>query len=284
MKNATLLVLAGPTLDPTELEPLTRTAHERNLRLSILVLGDLPRLPPFTYAVGGFGAMTAPEFWQEEADAARTACSEAGERVEHYLKRQGITADLTVLCADPASVTETVARRALVCDMVVLSDDLRGDVAHFDNAVWAALFRTPAGVFVNVLKNPAALWPERVFVAWKAGLPAARAVRAALPLLREAREVTLGLFDPVATAFRDGENPGSDVAAWLTQHGCTVTVQQYTSGGEEIGLALCRRAREDEAQLVVMGAYDRSRMRETLFGGTTRTLLEQPDLPLLIAH
>jgi len=86
------------------------------------------------------------------------------------------------------------------------------------------------------------------------------------------------------TENRDGESPGSDLAEWLSRHGCNVKVAQYPSGGKEIGDCIIGRAKEMGADLVVMGAYGHSRLREDLFGGTTRTLIEPQDLAVLLAH
>ena len=137
---------------------------------------------------------------------------------------------------------------------------------------------------LNAMASAKALQPASVFLAWKAGIPSARAVHAAMPFLRDAREVTVAMFDPVMTSARDGENPGSDVAAWLTHQGCNVAVQQYPSGGEEIAKAIMQRGQETGGDLIVMGAYDHSRLREVVFGGTTRTMIEQRDCPVLLCH
>ncbi|WP_280322803.1 universal stress protein [Sulfitobacter faviae] len=94
----------------------------------------------------------------------------------------------------------------------------------------------------------------------------------------------MALFDPVSISAYDGENPGTDVAAWLTHQGCNVAVQQYASGGEDIGTAILKRAKETGADLIVMGAYDHSRLREMVFGGTTRSLIEQSAFPVLLSH
>ncbi|MFY0312091.1 universal stress protein, partial [Leisingera sp. D0M16] len=91
-------------------------------------------------------------------------------------------------------------------------------------------------------------------------------------------------FDPDLTDERDGEDPGTDAAAWLSHHGCNVTVSQFPSGGRDVGPAIQDRAREAGADLVVMGAYGHSRLREAVFGGTTRTMIEQTELPVLFAH
>ena len=125
---------------------------------------------------------------------------------------------------------------------------------------------------------------KRIFVAWNYGSHAGRAVRAAMPLLRAADEVTLAIFDPIMSQFGDGENPGSDVAQWLSHHGCNVTVKQLPSKGQDVAEAMIERATEADADLIVMGAYDHSRLRQTLFGGTTRYMIEQADYPVLLAY
>ncbi|MFC6582283.1 universal stress protein [Sulfitobacter aestuariivivens] len=74
------------------------------------------------------------------------------------------------------------------------------------------------------------------------------------------------------------------MAKWLSHHGCNVTVSQFPSGGREVGQAIQDRATELGADLVVMGAYGHARMIQTVLGGTTRTMMEQTDLPLMLAH
>ena len=151
-------------------------------------------------------------------------------------------------------------------------------------AVQSALFMSPAGVILNGVSRTAALTPGLVLVAWNSGLPAARAIHAALPVLRTAREVVIAIIDPVMTPYRDGEDPGADVALWLSHHGCKVSVQQMPSGGQPVDAALLKKAKETGADLIVMGGYDHSRMREVIFGGTTRSMVDQTAFPVLLAH
>ena len=106
----------------------------------------------------------------------------------------------------------------------------------------------------------------------------------ALPYLRAAKQVVVACFDPVSTVESDGADPGTDVAAWLSHHGCKVTVSQFPTGGREVAQCILDRAREQGADLVVMGAYGHSRMIEAILGGTTRTMIEQTDMPVLMAH
>ncbi len=284
MKNATLLVVLGKGAKPADLEPLSSSAREHNLRLSVLILGAMPPIPVFNYGMGGYGGSAIPDHWHQQVDAQNKQLDINREEISQYLADQGASADVRVVSGDTIALMDAVARIALACDRVVFGDDLRDDERLFNDALRAALFRAPVGVMLNAMKSPAALAPKSVFVAWKATIAASRAAHAAMPTLRAADTVTLALFDPVATRAQDGENPGSDVAAWLTHQGCTVDVQQYPSGGGEISKALMQRANENSADLIVMGAYDHSRLRETVFGSTTRRMVEQREHAVLLCH
>lgn len=284
MKNATLLVVLGKTARPVDLEPLSESARERNLHLVVVILGAMPPIPVYTYGIGDYGAYALPDGWQDEVDKANAEFEALRASISQYLADQGASADVRVISGEAAALPDALASAALTCDLVLLGDDLRDDDRLFGDVVRATLLRAPAGVMINAMRSTSALHPKSVFVAWKAGLRAARAIHAALPILRAADNVMVAMFDPHTVHLRDGESPGSDVAAWLNHHGCKVTVQPYPSGGEEIGTVMMKRARETGADLIVMGAYDHSRLREVIFGGTTRTLIEQRDEPVLLCH
>ena len=284
MKNATLLVVLGKTARPVDLEPLSESARERNLHLVVVILGAMPPIPVYTYGIGEYDAYALPDGWQEEVDKANAALEDLRASISEYLADQGASAEVRVISGEAAALPDALARAALTYDLVLLGDDLRDDDRLFGDVVRATLFRAPAGVMINAVTSVSALQPKSVFLAWKAGLPSARAIHAALPILRAAADVTVAMFDPISTRLRDGENPGSDVAAWLNHQGCKVTVHPYPSGGEEIGTVMMKRAQETGADLIVMGAYDHSRLREVVFGGTTRTLIEQRDYPVLLCH
>lgn len=250
--------------------------------LSCLVLGSMPRLPVFAYGIEPHGIPSIPADWPDDIETAKVELTAAAQAIEALLQTAGTSGDVGVLSCEPAALPPIIARRAATCDAVVMSDDLRDDDALFYNAIHGSVFLSPAGVILNETRASDALSPARIFIAWDTGLPAARAVHAALPLLKEAAETTIGVFDPVTS--RDGENAGSDVARWLSHQGCHVDLQQYLSGGEEIGTCILKRAAEAGAELVVMGAYGHSRMRQAVFGGTTRTLIEQTDTPVMLAR
>jgi nucleotide-binding universal stress UspA family protein len=118
---------------------------------------------------------------------------------------------------------------------------------------------------------------RRVLVAWNGSKEAARAVFDALPFVRKAETTEILVID--------GEENGSDakgIAAALARHGAKAAVTELASGGVPIGDVVANRTAETEADLVVMGAYSASWLKEWLFGGATRTALKSmPALTLM---
>ncbi|WP_299818834.1 universal stress protein [uncultured Jannaschia sp.] len=284
MRNATIRLLVESGARADDFAALREGAQALGAHLSVLVLGALPRMPVYAGGAAEYGVVAFPQDWSDEIAAAEAELAASAVSLREELAREGCSAEVEILLAEPAALGAAIARRALLCDLVAMSDGLRDGDGAVVAAAQSALFHMPAGLLVNGARQPRALQPRRVLLAWNSGLPAARAAHAALPLLRAAAEVTVAVFDPVATTLRDGENPGSDMARWLSHHGCRVEVQQYPGGGAEIGRAILDRARERAADLIVMGAWEHSRMRELILGGTTRTMMAQTEHPVLFAH
>lgn len=283
MKNATLLVLLGKASDPAKLAGLADLARDRRMHLTLLLLGRSLPIPTYTYAMGDYGAFAVDQAWVAATEEDKALMHAAIERFEAYLTAENLEGNVVSVFADPTTLPMTVAQHALTCDLVLAANDLREDADIFAPVVRAALFESPTGVLLNA-GTTASLTPRRVLIAWNAGLPAARAVHAALPLLIAADEVELTLVDPVTTDAREGDLPGEDLARWLSHKGCNVSIQQWSGGGREVGESLLQHARETGADLIVMGAYDHSRMRQVIFGGTTRSMMEQTEMAVLMAH
>jgi nucleotide-binding universal stress UspA family protein len=125
---------------------------------------------------------------------------------------------------------------------------------------------------------------RHVMIAWNASREAARAVNDALPLLRRASHVHVVALSPVRSATAHGEEPGADIALYLARHGVKVTVSRDDAPEVDTGNLLLSRAFDLSADLIVMGAWGHSRLREFVLGGVTRTLLESMTVPVLMSH
>jgi nucleotide-binding universal stress UspA family protein len=284
MKKSSLLLLLGKSGRPADIDGLIDLARANQLFLSVIVIGEAPAFPYYADGLGQYSAPAMVGDWQKDYEAENAALGKTAKTIKEYLATQEVECGVSIICAEATAISEAIARWAMVCDLVLVSNDLRLNADLFDVVVQAALFRAPTGVLLNGTASPSALAPKRVLVAWRPTKASASAVHAAMPILRAAKEVTLVIVDPVMTPMRDGEDPGADAARWLSHQGCKVTVQQCPSGGQDIGHVLMKHAREIDAELIVMGGYDHSRLREIVFGGTTQTLVKQRDQAVFMAH
>jgi nucleotide-binding universal stress UspA family protein len=123
-----------------------------------------------------------------------------------------------------------------------------------------------------------------VLVAWDASRAATRAVNDAMPLLAAARSVTVLSIDPKHGTAGHGAVPGADIGLHLARHGVKAQIETTASNGIGVGDALLSRAADLDADLLVMGAYGHSRVRELVLGGVTRKVIDSMTLPVLMAH
>lgn len=281
MHRRTKLFVMNTETPDAQIAQAAEAAAQDETHLICLLIGQAPALPMYAYGVPPYGGMNIPDNWNETVVVAQQAQRDRVDAIEVLLAKANASGDVhSALCAT-IDVKHHISRLARVSDEAFLAANLRDDPDIMREAAAGVLFHSPIGLRLN---GSAAQKADRVFVAWNSSQAASAAVHAALPYLKEASEVVIGCFDPVMTAAQDGQDPGVDVAKWLSHHGCTVTVSQFPSGGHEIGRAIQDRATEFGADLTIMGAYGHARMIQTVLGGTTRTMIEQTDLPILLAH
>ena len=121
-----------------------------------------------------------------------------------------------------------------------------------------------------------------VMLCWNDSREAKRAATGAMPLLAAADKVIVLIIDPKTGA--GSEEPGADVARWLARHGVKVTVQRDSAADSDVGGVILSRAADHDVDLIVMGIYGHSRLRERVLGGASRTLLASMTAPLFVAH
>jgi len=123
---------------------------------------------------------------------------------------------------------------------------------------------------------------KRILVAWNPSREATRAVTDAIPLLQLADKVHVMAVNP-----RRGEHgrvPGADIGLYLARHGVRVEVKTDNGAEIDVGNELLSRAADLDADLIVMGGYGHSRLKEWVLGGATRTILESMTAPVLMSH
>jgi len=132
-----------------------------------------------------------------------------------------------------------------------------------------------AGEFESIGKRP--------LISWDASRESTRAVTDAIPFLRRADLVQVAIFNPSATPSAHGEQPGADIAQYLSRHGIKVEVSVHKTK-TDIGNALLSLAHDLDSDMLVMGGYGHSRIREMVMGGVTRKILECMTVPVFMSH
>jgi len=173
---------------------------------------------------------------------------------------------------------DLVPRRARLFDLVVLGRSERVVDQPHTNVVEDTLMHCGRPVLLAPAQPPQELGVT-VAIAWNASAEAARAVAGALPFLRRAKAVR------VLTAGDTDTSDGSALVQSLGWRGIAATAHHQTPlPGVAVGQQLLAAAREENADLLVMGGYGKAPWREMLLGGATRQVLGSSLLPILIAH
>ncbi len=125
---------------------------------------------------------------------------------------------------------------------------------------------------------------RRVLLAWNGSREAARATFDALPLLIEADQTDILIIDPPESSDDTPDAAGSRIAASLGRHGVSVGVSVRNSQGQSVETLIQERLAASGADLLVLGAYSHSWLRELLFGGVTRSILRSAPVTVFLSR
>ncbi|MEJ2407804.1 MAG: universal stress protein [Novosphingobium sp.] len=200
-------------------------------------------------------------------EEARKDDDEAAAAIETRMTRNDVPFDILRSEDDPLSALANAARLA---DLVVVSRSggLAGELALASSTPVLALS-----------DQTLALPIRRACIAWDGGEQAASALRASVPLLESCQMVKV-----ISVIEKPGGFPATDALRYLSRHGIHAEFEEHERrGSTEETLAIA--VTQAHAELLVMGAYGKSRVREFLFGGVTAYFLEETNMPsLLLAH
>ncbi len=168
-----------------------------------------------------------------------------------------------------------VEERGARADFLVLEQPARHDYGTSWNALRAALLATGRPVLV-VPANALDEFGRRVAIAWRDDERATKAVLAGLRCLARAERVFL------LAGVRDNAAPA--MPAILSEHGVNAELHTLPIGPGAFGAVLLAKAHELGADMMMMGAYVHSPLRQLLFGGVTRYMLSHADIPVLMRH
>jgi nucleotide-binding universal stress UspA family protein len=219
-------------------------------------------------------------------EAQRRVAAAAIARTEDAFTKQVSAADLRNMewrtaIDDPVDAMSLHARYA---DLVVIGQTADASDGSHVPADFPERLVLAAGRPVLILPSVGsfATIGKRILVAWNPSREAARAVTDSIPLLRLAETVHVMAVNPKAAEH--GTVAGADIGLYLARHGVRVEVKTDHGAEIDVGNELLSRAADLDADLIVMGGYGHSRLKEWVLGGATRTILESMTAPVLMSH
>ncbi len=272
-KSILVLVDGGPLSDAT-LEAGLAVASMFGAKVQALhVQADPATLVPIV-GEGMSGAMV-----EQVMDAMAKAVDQRAQKARTAYDRIAARAGGTITWRQemgPEPVVLAAAGRLV--DLIVLSRPDKSMDGQMAASLDAALFDTGRPVLVAAPVLPAG-FAKRVAVAWNGSAEASRVVSAALPYLGKAENVTV-----LTAPGTDKRAPAEALLAYLDLHGVKAAVHSFELHHQSIGHGLLEQAQKLNADLLAMGAYGHSRLREMILGGATRDVLAQASIPVLMAH
>jgi len=285
MQQLSILAIVGGAPDDEDAIWVAADLAHRHRSMAI-VANTFVAVAPRVMAPAYAGPIIAPEVWQALADRENAVRRNIADLVEHQARAFDLPAQSadggSLRLVEPAPAAWQTLRRELpLVDLVVVGQSIAED-EPWTGELGEALMEARAPIYVARSARTAAAQPAAI--AWDGSLEAGRAVRAALPLLKNASAIAI-LQDPVGIDAGDGGAADPErLRAYLSMHGMVVeTVIAVREA--KAGPALLKAAHAYGAALLVAGAYRHSRFVEALFGGATRSFLGAGEGPhLLIAH
>jgi len=283
-KRLFILLRSYPEMTDTDaIASAVDIAASCQARISALSCAVFPRVPRSPLA-GAFVALPAIL-----GQAHATIASDAEGLLHGFAdlaRERGVLGEALFRKCAPDEVPALLAGHARLHDLTVMPMPAGDYLEHIDSHwyVETALFEAgrPVLVLPRGYRAPETGSFGTIAVAWDNSRAAARAVADALPLLHRAKAVR------VVTIVNDkpiGADPQPDeILKLLAAHGVEAVHDLVEAGGRGAGPALTAYVRERSAELLVMGAYGHSRMREIMLGGATKSLLTHPPVPVFLSH
>ena len=222
---------------------------------------------PYTSATG----FPDTEFLQVSADMNRERAEKLQALFLGQIEKSGLSFEWRSLESFSGDSALTGISSVRAADLIIAAQRETGGDPSAD--VDTLVYDAGRPVLVVPHDGPLVTTYKHVLLAWNGSKEAARAAFDALPFIIEAEETDILVIDPPDTLDDNPEAAGAEIAAALSRHGATVSVSVQQSGNASIDDVIQTRIAETGADLLVLGAYSHSWLRQLLFGGVTRTVL-----------
>jgi len=234
-------------------------------------------------------AYTPGEFKRGYNERSRSAGAASKLLFEERAKRNGVTTEWRQLDQEgirDSDVIDQVILHGHYVDLIIIG---QSDPDNNGNLPVELPDRVVLGAGRPVLVVPYSgsydLGSVNAIVAWNGGREAVRAVNDGLPFLARAKKCIVLAVNPTNGGDQNhGDIPCADICTHLARHGVKAEAQHLNAPDVKVGDVLLSRAADEGINLLVSGAYQRSRLRELVLGGVTQHLLEQMTVPVLMSR
>ena len=244
--------------------------------VAAIALAHDPILP--ATLMGGIPA----DFIESQREEAEAAASAAIARFEEAARRAGISAESRLLAASIAEASDEFGRVARRFDLAVVGQAEPEKASADELIAETALFESGRPVLFVPYIQKTGLTLGKVLVCWDGSRSAARAAGDAMPFLARADEIEVLIV--AGERGKSDEIPGADIGQHLARHDLKVDVKRIVATESDVANAILSYVADSAADLIVMGGYGHSRLREFILGGVTRGILEAMTVPTLMSH
>jgi nucleotide-binding universal stress UspA family protein len=266
----------------TAIDAATLLARRFGSYIEGLLVQEGPHLAPGrTMPMPAEYLSQAVKQWREFADSAR-------EHFLHITREKGIaTGELETEGQAPMAgwremdgrESDVVGEYGRLFDLIVIGRTQGETSGRWQETCEAALFESGRPVLLAAHETPRTLG-DTVVIAWNGSTETARSVALAMPMLSAASHV-------VVLSIEGGMMPGPscrELAHHLVRNGIAAEALTASGSGRTVGEAILQESEAANADLLIKGAYTRSRLRQIIFGGATEHVMKHAPLPVLLAH
>jgi nucleotide-binding universal stress UspA family protein len=274
-----LVHVDGSNAAPARLAAAIDLAQLHGAHLIGLCLAVEPRVPSTILG------MIPPDLMTERRNAVLEQAETAVAQFRVAVEAAGLPGEGRIVQVLDIDAAETFIQHARHADLAILSQPDPQELPVLGSQfATSILIGSGRPTLLIPYIGPAATLGQRVLVAWDGGREATRALHDALPLLTRARSVTVLSVNPDVSSNGGRREPGADISLHLARHGASVTADRTVTGEVSAGDAILADVADNGIDLLVMGAYGHSRLRDFVLGGVTRYMLEHMTVPVLMSH
>jgi nucleotide-binding universal stress UspA family protein len=231
--------------------------------------------------ISGTGYIPADVIESQRADN-ETAAEAAIKDFTAATDRAGISAEPQMSSASLTGAGDQFARMARRFDLAIVGQ-AQPEMSTMEQIIGeTTLFESGRPMIMVPYIQKAPFKTGNVLICWDGSRTAARAVADAIPILSKSSRIEI--VSVTSERGKEDEIEGADIGQHLARHGLKVDIHRISRGNIDVADALLSHAADSAADLMVMGGYGHSRLREFVLGGVTRSIFQSMTLPVLLSH